>query len=348
MKIGIVKEIKNGEGRVAMIPSDVLELISAGHEVTIEKEAGVKAGFTDEDYIEVGCEIASGRTVWKYSELLIKVKEPIEQEFKYFRQDLTIFSYLHLAACPFLVDALVKSSTKAIALENVEMNGKLPGLDPMSTIAGRVAGQLAMHSLFTSAGGSGLLLGGVFGTIPGKAVIIGGGVAGVAAARELAIFGTDVTVLDISPVAVDRINSDDTLPFRAILSSDTDLEAELSYTDVLIGAVLVPGAAAPKVVSESDIMVMPEGSVAIDIAIDQGGCIETMELTSWEFPSYVLHGVTHIGIPNLPGIVPRTSSEALSNVILPQALKIADGIYDKGLISAISIANGEIKDERIL
>ena len=180
----------------------------------------------------------------------------------------------------------------------------------MSTIAGRVAGQLAMHSLFTSAGGSGLLLGGVFGTIPGKAVIIGGGVAGVAAARELAIFGTDVTVLDISPIAVDRINSNDTLPFRAILSSDTDLEAELSYTDVLIGAVLVPGAAAPKVVSESDIMVMPEGSVAIDIAIDQGGCIETMELTSWEFPSYVLHGVTHIGIPNLPGIVPRTSSEA--------------------------------------
>lgn len=350
MRIGIKKEVKTMEGRVALIPTDVRQLIQHGHEVSIEKDAGINAGFTNEHYMSAGASIVPTKEVWS-NELLIGVKEPIENEYKWFREDLTIFSYLHLAALPFLTNALVKSGATAIALEGVEMDGRLPGLDPMSTIAGRIAGQLAMRNLYRDSGGSGLLLGGVNGTYKGKALVVGGGVAGMAAARELAAFGTRVLVVDNNPTVVYRINEltfDLGADITAELSDDISYTEELCDTDVLIGAVLIPGRITPRVVSEEDIKGMPDGSVAIDIGIDQGGCIETAVLTDWDNPTYVTHGVTHSCIPNLPGIVPRTSSEAISKVILPQAIKIANEKYDEGLVAAVSIANHEILDKRIL
>lgn len=351
MKIGIKKEVKIMEGRVALIPTDVRKLIQSGHVVSVENNAGVNAGFSNKDFIAAGASIVSTKEVWSNSDLLIGVKEPIENEFKWFREDLTIFSYLHLAALPFLTHALVQAGTTAIALESVEMNGRLPGLDPMSTIAGRIAGQLAVRNLYKDSGGSGLLLGGVHGTYKGKALVVGGGVAGMSAAKELAAFGTRVLVIDNNPTVVDRINEsqiENGVDITAELSDDISYTEELHDTDVLIGAVLIPGRITPKVVSEEAIRGMPDGSVAIDIGIDQGGCIETAVLTDWENPTYVTHGVTHSCIPNLPGIVPRTSSEAISKVILPQAIKIANEKYDEGLTAAVSIVNHEILDKRIL
>jgi len=350
MKIGIKKEVKIMEGRVALIPTDVRKLIQSGHEVSVEDKAGINAGFSNEDYIAAGASIVSTKEVWG-KDLLISVKEPIENEFKWFREDLTIFSYLHLAALPFLTNALVKAGTTAIALESVEMNGRLPGLDPMSTIAGRIAGQLAVRNLYRDSGGNGILLGGVHGTDRGKALVVGGGVAGMSAAKELASFGTRVLVVDNNPTVVDRINEsqiENSVDITAVLSDDISYTEELHDTDVLIGAVLIPGRITPKVISEEAIKGMPDGSVAIDIGIDQGGCIETAVLTDWDNPTYVTHGVTHSCIPNLPGIVPRTSSEAISKVILPQAIKIANEKYDEGLTAAVSIVNHEILDKRIL
>jgi alanine dehydrogenase len=347
MKIGIKKEVKIMEGRVALIPTDVRRLIQSGHEVSVEDKAGINAGFSNEDYIAAGASIVSTKEVWS-KDLLISVKEPIENEFKWFREDLTIFSYLHLAALPFLTNALVKAGTTAIALESVEMNGRLPGLDPMSTIAGRIAGQLAVRNLYRDSGGNGILLGGVHGTDRGKALVVGGGVAGMSAAKELASFGTRVLVVDNNPTVVDRINESQIENSVDITADDISYTEELYDTDVLIGAVLIPGRITPKVVSEDAIKGMPDGSVAIDIGIDQGGCIETAILTDWENPTYVTHGVTHLCIPNLPGIVPRTSSEAISKVILPQAIKIANEKYDEGLTAAVSIVNHEILDKRIL
>lgn len=347
MYIGIPKEVKVREGRVALIPDDVAKLVDAGHTVVVQSGAGEIAGFDDTDYIAVGALINNVSAAWA-CDMVVKVKEPIEQEYQYLREGLTVFSYLHLAANQQLIAELVRSKTRAIALENIEMDGRLPGLDPMSKVAGRIAGQLATYYLYFANGGNGILLGGIDGTAPGKAVIVGGGVAGLAAAHELNRLGTRVVVFDIDDQKIATINA--TGPQTGLVakySVPSCIRKELTDADILVGAVLVPGKSAPKVVTEDMIKGMPKGSVAIDIAIDQGGCIETMRMTNWETQSFVCHDVIHIGIPNMPGAVPRTSSVAVSGVIWPQALKIAAGIVDNVILKATSIEGGQIVDDRL-
>lgn len=346
MKIGIPTEIKNREGRVALIPSDVEQLVLAGHEVIVQAGAGKSAGFKNAEYAASGATLGSVNDVWA-CEMVVKVKEPIAQEYHYLRSDLTVFSYLHLAANKPLIDALVASGTRAIALENIEMDGRLPGLDPMSNIAGRLAGQLAIQYSYSINGGSGILLGGVEGTDPGKAVVVGGGVAGMAAARELARLGVSVTILDIDTRKIATINAAGMTNLIARESSKATLMDELFGAHVLIGAVLIPGKTAPKIVSKDMVNSMVEGAVIVDIAIDQGGCIETSEVTCWDNPYVVKDGRIHIGVPNMPGAVPRTSSVAVSQVILPQALRIASGADDEVIQKATSIAGGVVLDARL-
>lgn len=348
MRIGIPKEVKIREGRIALIPSDVSLMIEAGHEVTVQKGAGETAGFEDKHYKMAGAKIGTVEKVWE-SEMVVKVKEPIECEYQYLREGLTLFSYLHLAANPTLVNKLVTTKTRAIALENIEMDGRLPGLDPMSKIAGRIAGQLAIQYSYSTNGGSGILLGGVDGTPPGKAVVVGGGVAGLSAAHELSRLGVNVVVFDIDRQKIATINSTGSNHnITAKYSSAPLIKTELAGADVLIGAVLIPGVSAPKIVTEAMIMGMKKGAVAVDIAIDQGGCFETSEYTSWDNPTFVKHGIIHICIPNMPGAVPRTSSIAVSQVILPQALRIARNNKDDEVIQkATSIENGVVLDARI-
>lgn len=348
MRIGIPKEVKIREGRVALIPTDVEKLVDAGHLVILQSGAGEIAGFDNSDYVACGAIIGTVDDAWA-SDLVVKVKEPIEQEYKYLQPGLTVFSYLHLAADPRLIDELVKSKTRAIALENIEMDGRLPGLDPMSKVAGRIAGQLATYYSYFSNGGSGILLGGVDGIAPGKAVVIGGGVAGLSAAHELNRMGTKVVIFDIDDNKIATINTTGAnTGMVAKYSVPSCIRKELEDADVLVGAVLIPGKSAPKIVTEDMVKGMPKGSVIIDIAIDQGGCVETIRQTNWESPAYVEHGITHIGIPNMPGAVPRTSSIAVSEVILPQALKIAGGVVDNVILKATSIADGQIVDSRLV
>ncbi len=343
MKIGVKKEVKILEGRVGLIPRDVKDFVDKGFDVLVETNAGVLSGYTDSDYIEAGATMGDVEGVWR-RDLVIGVKEPIEQEFKYFREDQMIFSYMHLAACPDLVKALVESGATAVALENVEMEGRFPGLDPMSTIAGQLSYHLAIRNRIGLSLVQGLDLDERYTEKAKKVVVVGGGVAGMAAARSFYERGTEVVVFDISLPKIVEIQKEG---ITAKLSDPITIADELKDADVLIGAVLAPGKSAPKVVSRQSVLGMLEDSVVIDIAIDQGGCIETARLTDWEDPAYDVEGITHIGIPNLPGIVPRISSIAVSGVILPQALKMINGDYDEALLSAISITGFEIVDDRI-
>ena len=350
MEISLLKEIKIKEGRVALTPTAVGSLVDAGHRVYVEENAGLLAGFEDSDYAAVGAHTGlSQDECWAGGELIIKVKEPILEEYKFIEEKHTIFSYLHLAAEPELIERLVDSKARAIALENIEMDGRLPGLDPMSIIAGRISTNLAFSGLFHANGGNGILLGGALGTPAGLGVVIGGGISGMAAAKEMLKHDMDVVVFDINPEVIAKINMMEG-NIVAKMSRPGCIERALEHADVVIGAVLVPGIAAPKVITKEMVEGMKRGSVIVDIAIDQGGCVENIKYTNWDNPSYTYGdtGVKVFAIPNLPGAVPRTSSIVVSEVILPHAMDIANGKTSFAMMEATSIDEGEILDKRLL
>ena len=327
MRIGIPREIKSGENRVAATPAGVKAFVKAGHEVFVEKDAGLGSMISNEEYTQAGATILpAAAEVWARSELILKIKEPLAQEFGYLRPDLILFTYLHLAAERPLANALIDSGTIAIAYETVQLADKtLPLLAPMSEVAGRMAVLVGSHLLANYNGGKGVLLAGVPGVSPGRVVIIGGGIVGTNAAKMAIGLGADVTVLDNN---IDRLRFLDDIfgpACRTIASNEHTVAQEVAGADLLIGAVLIPGAVAPKLVSEEMVKTMAPGSVIIDVAIDQGGSIATIDrITTHKEPTYVKHGVVHYSVSNMPGAFPRTSTYAITNVTLPYALQIAN------------------------
>ncbi|EKN63951.1 alanine dehydrogenase [Neobacillus bataviensis LMG 21833] len=355
MLIGVPKEIKNNENRVALTPAGVVSLIKAGHTVLVEKEAGIGSGFSNEDYAKAGAEILeSADQVWTKSEMIMKVKEPLSSEYQYFRPGLILFTYLHLAAEPALAQALKEKGVLAIAYETVAVNRTLPLLTPMSEVAGRMAAQIGAQFLQKNNGGQGILLAGVPGVNRGKVTIIGGGIVGINAAKMAIGLGADVTIIDLS---ADRLRQLDDIfgnQVKTLMSNPFNIAEAVAEADLLIGAVLIPGAKAPKLVTEEMVKSMKLGSVIVDVAIDQGGIVETSDhITTHDNPTFVKHGVVHYSVANMPGAVPRTSTIALTNVTVPYALQIAN----KGAVKAISenaalklgvnVANGEITYEAV-
>ena len=326
MIVGVVKEIKPQENRVGLVPGGALTLAAGGHRVLVEAGAGIGSGLPDEEYVAAGAEIlAEAEAVWKTADLIVKVKEPLASECELMRSGLILYTYLHLAPLPELTDALVEREVTGIAYETIELqDGTLPLLVPMSEIAGRMAVQVGAHFLEKAQGGRGVLLSGVPGVNPGDVVIIGGGIVGRNAARIALGMGAHVTILDNSPRQLQFL--DDLFGGRVttIMSQAKTAEIWATRADLLVGAVLIPGASAPRVVSREAISAMKEGSVVVDVAIDQGGCIETMRGTTHREPTYLVDGVVHYGVTNMPGAVPRTSTFALTNVTTRYLSKLAD------------------------
>ncbi|AFY79274.1 MAG: alanine dehydrogenase [Hydrococcus sp. C42_A2020_068] len=349
MKIGVPKETKDQEFRVGLSPSSTRVLSDNGHVVFVETGAGIGAGFPDEEYVRAGANIvASAAEAWNH-ELVVKVKEPLPPEYQYLQKGQLLFTYLHLAADRSLTEHLLKSGAIAIAYETVELpDGKLPLLTPMSIIAGRLSVQFGARYLEKQQGGRGVLLGGVPGVRPAKVVILGGGVVGTEAARIAVGMGAQVQILDVN---VDRLAYLETLfgsRVELLYSSPAHIETVVPEADLLIGAVLILGRRTPILVSRSLVRQMRPGSVIVDVAIDQGGCIETLRPTSHSHPTYIEEGVVHVGIPNMPGAVPWTATQALNNSTLPYVLKLANyGL--KALETDLALAKGlNIKDGRIV
>ncbi|PFO04246.1 alanine dehydrogenase [Bacillus sp. AFS076308] len=355
MFIGVPKEIKNNENRVSLTPAGVVSLVKAGHNVLVEKDAGIGSGFTNEDYSKAGAEIIENvKDVWTKSEMIMKVKEPLESEYQYFRQGLILFTYLHLAAEPALAKALKDKGVLAIAYETVSVNRTLPLLTPMSEVAGRMSAQIGAQFLQKNNGGQGILLAGVPGVNRGKVTILGGGIVGTNAAKMAIGLGADVTIIDLS---ADRLRQLDDIfgnQVKTLMSNPYNIAEAVAEADLFIGAVLIPGAKAPKLVTEEMVKTMKPGSVIVDVAIDQGGIVETIDhVTTHDNPTFVKHGVVHYSVANMPGAVPRTSTIALTNVTVPYALQIAN----KGVVKAISenaalklgvnVANGDITYEAV-
>ncbi len=332
MRIGVAKEIKPDEYRIALTPAGALELINHGHEVAIEQGAGGGSAFPDEAFSRVGAEIVSVDDVWQRSDLVLKVKEPIAVEYPRLREGLILFTYLHIAADEPLTHALIDSGISAVAYETVEVGRSLPLLAPMSEVAGRLAPQAGAYHLEKPVGGRGLLLGGVPGVAPGRVVVVGGGVVGYNAAVIALGLGAQVTILERS---IDRMRHlEEVLSGRVslLMSSSLQVAASVEEADLVIGAVLIPGAVAPKLVTREMITSMKEGAVVVDVAIDQGGCFETSRATTHAEPVYVVDGVTHYCVANMPGAVPITSTKALTNATLPYV----EAIANKGLRAAVS------------
>src|SRR5580765_4844661 len=325
MKIGVPKEIKTNENRIALVPAGAESLVGAGHEVLIETGAGLGSGFPDEMYTAVGAKIApDAPCVWRESEMIMKVKEPIEPEWKHMRRAQVIFTYFHFAADERLTRAHMDSGAICIAYETVELPSReLPLLTPMSEVAGRMAVQEGAKYLEKLYGGRGVLLGGVPGVAPAKVVILGGGVVGINAAKMAAGMGAKVVVLDISLERLRYLS--DVMPanVQLIHSNRHNIVEQISTADLVVGGVLIPGAKAPKLVRRDDLKRMQQGSVIVDVAIDQGGCVETIKATTHENPTYVVDGIIHYGVANMPGGVPRTSTLALTNATFPYAKELA-------------------------
>lgn len=323
MIIGIPKEIKTLENRVAMTPGAVEALVRRGNTVLVEAGAGLGSGLTDEEYTEAGASLVSAKEAWG-AELVIKVKEPLESEYKYLRSDLLLFTYLHLAADREQTDALLKSGTTAIAYETVQMaDGSLPLLMPMSEVAGRMATQVGAHLLEENQGGRGVLLGGVPGVPPANVLVIGGGIVGTNAARIAVGMGARCTIVDLSLKRLQYLDDIFQGRLTTMASTEPNIRKAVQTADLVVGAVLVPGAKAPKLVTRDMLPTMKPGSVIVDVAVDQGGCIETTHATTHDNPTFVVDGVIHYGVANMPGAVPRTSTFALVNQTLPYALRIA-------------------------
>ena len=325
MRIGVPTEVKESEYRVAITPAGVRELQVAGHDVLVQKGAGEGSSLVDEDYRRAGATIVdSAEDVWGEADLVLKVKEPIESEFDYLRRDLTLFTYLHLAAARPLTEALIASGCTAIAYETVMgESGDLPLLAPMSEVAGRMAPQVGAAALQAQAGGRGVLMGGVSGVLPAHVVVIGAGNAGRNAAGIAAGMEANVTILDLDIGKLRSVDSVHQGRITTLASNRLTLEEQVAVADLVIGAVLIPGARAPVVITEEMVRSMQTGSVLVDISIDQGGCAETSRVTTHTDPTYVKHGVVHYCVGNMPGAVPHTSTTALSNAILPYVSAIA-------------------------
>ncbi|MCS0826200.1 alanine dehydrogenase [Cytobacillus firmus] len=332
MIIGVPKEIKNNENRVAATPASVDALVKAGHKVLVEIDAGIGSGFTNEDYTEVGAVIVDTAAEAWDAEMVMKVKEPLASEYGYFREGLVLFTYLHLAAEPELAKALTEKGVTAIAYETVEVNRTLPLLTPMSEVAGRMSAQIGAQFLQKTNGGMGILLAGVPGVSRGKVTIIGGGVVGINAAKMAIGLGAQVTIIDLSPERLRQLDDIFGNSIQTLMSNPFNIAQAVKDADLVIGAVLIPGAKAPKLVTEEMIKTMKPGSVVVDVAIDQGGIFETVDhITTHDNPTYDKHGIVHYAVANMPGAVPRTSTIALTNVTINYALQIAN----KGVVKAI-------------
>ncbi len=342
MLIGIPKEIKNHEYRVGLTPAGVQELVEAGHKVIAEHNCGKAIGFTNADYQSAGADIVStAAEIFAQAELVIKVKEPQPQECKMLRENQTLFTYLHLAPDPEQAKLLLASQATCIAYETVtDSNGGLPLLAPMSEVAGRMSIQAAAHSLEKAQGGRGVLLGGVPGVEAAKVMVIGGGVVGLHAARMAMGLGADVTILDRSLPRLKQIDELFNGRIKTLFSTKAAIENMLPQVDTVIGAVLIPGAAAPKLLSRSMLSLMKESSVLVDVAIDQGGCFETSRPTTHEEPTYEVDGVIHYCVANIPGAVARTSTMALTNATLPFVIELANKGSRKALLDNAFLREG--------
>ncbi|MBF4631383.1 alanine dehydrogenase [Clavibacter michiganensis subsp. phaseoli] len=342
MKVGIPTEIKNNENRVAATPAGVHELVRRGHEVLVQEGAGLGSSITDADYVEAGATIvATADEVWGAADLLLKVKEPIAEEYPRMRAGQTLFTYLHLAASRPCTDALVASGTTAIAYETVQLpNRQLPLLQPMSEVAGRLSTQVGAYHLMRAAGGRGILLGGVPGTPKARVVVIGGGVAGEHAAANALGMGADVTIIDLSIPRLRELEIRFGGQVQTRVSSAYEIAAQLKDADLVIGSVLIPGAQAPKLVTDQMVATMKKGSVLVDIAIDQGGCFEGSRPTTHDDPTFGVHDSVYYCVANMPGAVPETSTRALTNATLPYVIALAEKGWKKALAEDPALALG--------
>jgi alanine dehydrogenase len=350
MKIGIPKEIKTNENRVSLVPAGAEALVAAGHQVFVETGAGTGSGFADEQYTAVGAKILpTADAVWKEGDMIIKVKEPIKVEWPRMRKGQTIFTYFHFAADEELTKAHLESGATCIAYETVELpSHELPLLTPMSEVAGRMAVQAGAKYLEKLHGGLGVLLGGVPGVPIGKVVILGGGVVGVNAAKMAAGLGAKVTILDTSLPRLRYLS--DVMPANVelIFSNRQNILTQIATADLVVGGVLLPGAKAPKLIRREDLRLMQPGAVIVDVAIDQGGCVETIKATTHENPVYTVDGIIHYGVANMPGGVPRTSTLALTNATFPYAFRLANKGWkqalreDPALLKGLNVADGKV------
>jgi alanine dehydrogenase len=342
MLIGVPKEIKANENRVALLPVGAQVLINNGHKVVVETNAGLGSGFLDKDYKSVGAEIVGKPDeIFKNADMIMKVKEPIDDERKMIREGQIIFTYFHFAASKELTEAMMRSKCIAIAYETVQKEDKsLPLLIPMSEVAGRMAPQEGAKYLEMVMGGRGVLLGGVPGTGPAEVMVLGGGVVGTNAAKIAAGFGARITIFDNNLYRLRYL--DDVMPKNVMtaMSNEYYIRAALPNADLVIGAVLIPGAKAPKLISREMLKVMKEGSVIVDVSVDQGGCIETCKPTTHENPTYVVDGVLHYCVANMPGAVPHTSTLALTNATLPYAVEIANKGFEKAVKTNNEVRRG--------
>jgi len=341
MIIGIPKEIKNNEFRVSATPSGVHAYVQIGHTVLVESGAGLGSAITDQDYIDAGAQIvATADEVWQKADLIQKVKEPIAAEYPKMRKGQILYTYLHLAASRECTEAIIKSGATAFAYETVEVNGTLPLLAPMSEVAGRMSIQVGATALERSKGGRGVLLGGVPGVRPGKVVVIGGGVVGVAAATIAHGMRADVTIFDLDLKRLGEIDQLFAGNVKTIASSAYEIEREVMAADLVIGAVLVHGAKAPKLVSNALVKKMKPGSVLVDVAIDQGGCFEDSKATTHAEPTYKVHDAIFYCVANMPGAVPATSTYALANATIKYGLALANKGWEKAIADDANLAKG--------
>lgn len=343
MVIGVPQEIKTDENRVALTPAGALALSRDGHRVLIEKGAGAGSGFSDEQYRNAGAIVVSSPAeVWESAAMVIKVKEPLVEEYQFFRPNLVLFTYLHLAPERELTEALVESGVVAVAYETVQnIDRSLPLLTPMSEVAGRMATQIGAQFLEKAHGGRGILLGGVPGVLPGQVVVIGGGIVGTNAARIGLGLGAQVTIVDINADRLRQLDDQFRGEIRTLMSNEYNIAEVVRTADLLVGAVLIPGARAPHLVAEEMVKSMPKGSVIVDVAIDQGGSIATIDrVTTHSHPTYEKHGVIHYAVANMPGAVARTSTLALTNVTLPYARLLAGQGVDQALRRDPALARG--------
>lgn len=342
MLVGVPKEIKNNENRVAMTPAGVHELTVRGHQVLVETSAGVGSGFSDAEFTAAGAEIANtAAEIWAKAEMIVKVKEPIAAEYPLMRKGQVLFTYLHLAASKDCTDAIVKSGTTAIAYETVQLpNRQLPLLQPMSEVAGRLSAQIGAYQLMKTNGGPGILMGGVPGTPRAKVVVIGGGVAGTEAALVANGMGADVTVIDLSLPRLRELDARFNSEVQTRVSTAYEIAEQLRDADLVIGSVLIPGERAPKLVTDAMVSQMKPGSVLVDIAIDQGGCFENSRPTTHDDPTFQVHQSTYYCVANMPGAVPATSTRALTNATLPYVISLATKGWKQALQADPALALG--------
>jgi len=341
MKIGVPKEIKRHEARVGITPAGALALVNAGHQVCIQTEAGVLSGFNDDEFISVGCKVVNTiAEVYDFAEMIIKVKEPLQEEYTLIKKDQLLFTYFHFASSEILTNAMIDSGAICLAYETVEEEGKLPLLIPMSEVAGRMATQEGAKFLEKPQGGFGILLGGVTGVRPANVLVIGGGVAGTEAALMAAGLGANVTIMDTNLNRLHELENSMPANVTPLYSTTLAIEQEIERSHLIIGTVLIPGSKAPKLITKEMLSKMMPGTVLVDVAIDQGGCFETSEPTTHDMPVVIKEGIIHYAVTNMPGAVPNTSTVALTNATMKYALQLANKGWKKACIENLALAKG--------